>query len=248
MYTRCPGCEACYELQAWEMAEAAGVVRCSNCGKTFNSLASLFAERPEEDTTPLRGRGMPPLLGHRVFEQHELPGLDETAHGPIDPRSGSEAGAELPDDDPPWAARQAATPARWQVGAAMLFAALIVQAVWWHDWPARWLQAETTATPAATVMTLVARDLHAHPSLADAVIISATLRHQGETAIDWPILELRLYDRSNQMIGVRRFQPEEYLDPDQTNARQLAPGREIPVIFEVLVTGSEPTGFEFRFL
>ena len=247
MYTRCPGCEACYELQAWEMAEAAGVVRCSNCGKTFNSLASLFAERPEDDTLPLKGRGMPPLLGHRVFLQHEIPGLDEAAQGPVAPVASDSTEAEQSPAAPPWASSPPKTGFLWPAASTILLAVLIIQAVWWHGLPARWLQTEPAATPAAAAMNLVARDLHAHPSLADAVVISATLRNQAEVSIDWPVLELRLYDRSNQMIGVRRFQPGEYLDPAQSSAAQLAAGREMPVIFEVLVTGSEPTGFEFRF-
>lgn len=247
MYTRCPSCEACYELQTWEVAEAAGVVRCSNCGKTFNALASLFAERPDEATTPLRGRGMPPLLGHRIYQQHEIPGLDAA-----DDTDSDDLDVQLQNDAVPAAFDLDNEPGKgsrrpWSVAAGLLLAALLAQLIWLYEAPARWLHSADSEIASAAAVTLVARDLHAHPSLADAVVISAMLRNEGTAAIEWPVLELRLFDSSNQMIGVRRFQPGDYLAATQQVGNRLAPGRDLPIILEVLITGSQPAGFEFRF-
>lgn len=247
MYTRCPACEAAYELHPRELAEAAGVVRCSNCGKTFNSLAALFAEKPEEYMKPMRGRGMPPLLGHRIYQQHEIPGLDEAP-----PRLGvasdeADAAANTPEQRVP--AEKTSDPRAWVAAAAALLILLIVQSVGWFDTLGQWFNFATSdnrVTPAES-MALVSRDLHAHPSRDDAVIISATLRNQGTLPVDLPVLELRLFDSSNQMLGVRRFQPEEYLPASRPRDQKMAPGLDLPVILDVVVTGSQPAGFEFRF-
>lgn len=246
IYTRCPACAASYELRIHELAEAAGVVRCSNCGKTFNSLASLFDQRPEEDLEPLQGGGMPPLLGHRIFLQHEIPGLDD-ASGP-----GSERVEPQGDENP--ASDQSALPATrprsgpWIAAAALLALALAAQLVWLIDLPTQWLQAEVADKVAPQeAIAVVARDLHPHPSLTDAVIISATLRNRSAAGIALPIVELRLYDSTNQVLGVRRFEPVEYLPPIRRGDRHLEPGRELPIILEVMAIGSQPAGFEFQY-
>lgn len=248
MYTRCPACEATYELQVQELVEAAGVVRCSNCGKTFNSLAFLFAQRPEQDRSPLRGGGMPPLLGHRVFLQQEIPGLEDSPVPPARPKLASDGEDEVvPPDD--FAA--ASTPSRsgpWVTAAAALLLVLAAQLIWLIDLPAQLSPVESQGPMAPQdAITLVARDLHPHPSLSDAVIISATLRNRIDSPIALPILEVRLYDTSNQVLGARRFRPAEYLPTARREDRQLPPGRDLPIIFEVMVTGSMPAGFEFRY-
>lgn len=249
MFTRCPACQATYELQVQELAEAAGVVRCSNCGKTFNSLACLFAQRPEEDHEPLRGGGMPPLLGHRIFLQHEIPGLDDV-RSPIHEellQPPDEAAAHDHESPPMAGARKPGT-AAWTAAAGLLVATLAAQAVWLFDLPDRLLNAAPLDNvPPQNAIALIARDLHAHPSLADAIIISATLRNQAGAAIDLPILELRLYDSSNQVLGARRFRPQDYLPLARRHESRLAAGSELPIILEVMVTGSQPAGFEFRY-
>lgn len=248
MYTRCPACEATYELQVQELVEAAGVVRCSNCGKTFNSLAFLFAQRPEEDGSPLRGGGMPPLLGHRVLLQQEIPGLDDSPISPARPKLASNDDDEPLDPDDLAAAVTPARSGPWMTAAAALLLALGAQLIWLIDLPAQLSSLETPGTIAPQdAITLVARDLHPHPSLSDAVIISATLRNRIDSPIALPILEVRLYDTSNQVLGARRFRPAEYLPTARREDRQLPPGRDLPIIFEVMVTGSMPAGFEFRY-
>jgi predicted Zn finger-like uncharacterized protein len=248
-YTRCPSCDATYQLEVHELAEAAGVVRCSNCGKTFNSLAHLFEFRPDEHDQPLRGAGMPPLLSHRIYLQHEIPGLDEAAPDEPDslPESSqpeSSGSAEMPEFPQPhregtWA---------WGAVALGLLLGLLGQAVWLFEWPERLANRQPTdAMAPQDAIALIARDLHEHPSMDGAVIISATLRNRIAAPIDLPLIELRMYDSTNQVLGARRFPPEDYLPAGRPEPSFLSPGEELPIILEVLVTGSQPAGFEFRY-
>ena len=245
MYTRCPACEAIYELTPQELAEAAGVVRCSNCGKTFNSLAQLFAARPESDDQPLRAQGMPPLLAQRILLQPELPGFDP---GP-DPTAPPSWVASSLDEASDF--RSQARPWLWPAVTAVLAVMAAAQALWLIDLPRglgdRGSSRSPSGAPDAAAISLVGRDMHAHPSRDDAVVINALLRNQSMHLLDFPLIELRLFDRSNQLLGVRRLTPGDYL-PDPARAPGgLAPGASLPLIVEVNVTGSEPTGFEFRF-
>jgi predicted Zn finger-like uncharacterized protein len=252
MYTRCPGCQSVYELDAKRLAEAAGVVRCGHCGKTFNSLSSLFTEHPRMNDAPLSGTGMPPLLDYRAIVQPELPGVslvDEPLDPVLEPTAASDnlgPTLNLPDIG------EYAGPASsiWAVASLALTLALVVQlAFQWPDLQS-WLGGDADGGAAINpreAIQITSRDMHRHPSLDDAVIVSATLRNRSEERLAWPVLEVRLYDASQQILGVRRLQPEDYLvNPD--NADIGMPSELIvPVIIEFVVGTTLPSGFDFRF-
>lgn len=247
MYTRCPACEALYELSPEELAEAAGVVRCSNCGKTFNSLAQLFATQPEPETSPLHGKGMPPLLANRVLLQPSLPGFDSAT---LDAPATATASAELDEADAELLPGPRPRPLLWPAIAALLALLAVGQALWLLDLPERWLEGESSAAvpvDPATAISLIGRDMHPHPSRDDVVVINALLRNQSNRRVDFPLIELRLFDRSNQLLGVRRLEPAEYLPDPGRVPSGLEAGMSLPLIVELVLAGSEPTGFELRF-
>jgi len=253
MYTRCPACDSIYELGTRELAEAAGVVRCGNCGKTFNSLANLFDRQPESDDQPLRGLGMPPLLSDHIQIQPDLPGFESeaTPDSADRPVAAPEPVEQLPE---PFTFGRPATSGSaraWALTAAVLALAAAAQAVWLFNLPERLFDGGVAMAPsigASEALTLVARDMHPHPSADDAILISATLRNEAAVSVAFPIIELRLFDRSNQLLGVRRLPPEEYLNHPGRAPGALESGATLPLIFEPAITGSVPAGFEFRFL
>ncbi|WP_376694762.1 DUF3426 domain-containing protein [Wenzhouxiangella sp. EGI_FJ10305] len=251
MFTRCPACQAVYELHASVLAEAAGVVRCGNCGKTFNSLSELFEHHPDQSAEPLRGDGMPPMLEHPDMVQAELPveHFEDVEDEPddtstVEPLPGFENG--LPDENRRrWL---------WPAISAALLALLFIQL--WAFWQtpgspiAQWLG--SAAQPDAGIdpneaIQIVSRDMHAHPSLDDAVIISASLHNQADTAVPFPVMEVRFFDASQQVLGVRRLTPEEYLRETDGIERGLPAGVIMPVLLEFVVGTSDPAGFQVRF-
>lgn len=251
MFTRCPACQAVYELHASVLAEAAGVVRCGNCGKTFNSLSELFEHHPDQSTESLRGGGMPPMLEHPDMVQAELPvehfedvddEPDETSA--VEPLSEFE---NVPADES-WRRWL------WPGISAALLALLVIQL--WVFWQtpgspiAQWLgsaaQPDAGLDPNEAIQ-IVSRDMHAHPSLDDAVVISANLHNQADTAVPFPVMEVRFFDASQQVLGVRRLAPEEYLRDTDVIERGLPAGVVMPVLLEFVVGTSDPAGFQMRF-
>ncbi|OAB61729.1 hypothetical protein AY599_02440 [Leptolyngbya valderiana BDU 20041] len=258
MYTRCPGCQSVYELDAQRLAEAAGVVRCGHCGKTFNSLSSLFAEHPRAKDAPLTGAGMPPLLDYRAIVQPELPGVSlvdeppDFEHEPEPSEDRDEPGPIL--DLPGIGEGGGPASSIWVVASLALSLILVTQlAFQWTDESSglrSWIDGDVSSATAGNpreAIQITSRDMHRHPSLDDAVIVSATLRNRSEERLAWPVLEVRLYDASQQVLGVRRLQPEDYLvNPD--NAELGMPSELIvPVIIEFVVGTTLPSGFDFRF-
>ena len=48
MYTQCPECESAFRVTADVLKQAAGMVRCGNCGSAFNSLDYLSEQKPAQ--------------------------------------------------------------------------------------------------------------------------------------------------------------------------------------------------------
>ncbi len=246
MFTRCPGCQSVYRLEATTLVEAAGVVRCSQCGRTFNALSHLFDQHPAGDQAPLSGTGIPPLLDQATVEQVELPWATsevERPSGPAPLLDFAEPGPEQSETGTHWA---------WRAAALVLTLALGAQIVVHWQTPGSPIQRlvngeQGSGTDASARVQVISRDMHRHPSLDDAIIVSATLRNPTDDQLDWPTLEVHLYDPSQQVLGARRLQPEEYLGDADTVDRGMAPDVMVPVVLEFVVGTTDPTGFELRF-
>jgi predicted Zn finger-like uncharacterized protein len=249
MYSRCPSCETVYQLEAANLAEAAGVVRCGHCGKTFNALSHLFHGHPAPDQPSIKGSGVPPLLDQATITQTELPGVslqapDTTEPGPMLDFDFGQAGPM-----PGWKSRA------WMLASLSLAVLLMVQLVLqWNDPQSRlanWSSGDSAwqqQMDAAGLIQLISRDMHRHPSLDDAIVISATVRNPSEHTLAWPVLEVRLYDASQQVLGARQLTPTDYLLSDTMRERGMAPELVVPVILEFVVGTTEPSGFDLRFL
>lgn len=253
MFTRCEHCQAALPISPVDLAQAGGMVRCGSCGRTINALAALFAEAPDGTSTPIRSNGMPPLISPRVEQEQML--AAEAAQPPVSPLDFDEAssrdapaGLDLdlsPSDSPQRWAR-----ILWPALGAVLLLVLIIQLVGpaaWRVDPATLGLGEAAPIDIGEAIQLVSRDLHRHPTLSDAVVISSVLVNRSGQPVAWPTIELKLFDASQQVIGQRMLAPSDYLDADADLARGFAPDVRLPVVLEMVVEGSYPSGFSMAF-
>ena len=253
MHTRCPACQTAFELTAHHLSAAQGKVRCGECGRIFNALGHLFAQPPGADSLPIEPSGELPLLQRQDIVQPHLPGL-ESSPAPAETR------AEPPpllfpdsDSDASSVAPGSRRRAVWALATVALGGLLAWQLIaLWQD-EQSWLRVMgggselISAADAADALQILSRDLHRHPSLDDAMVLSIMLNNLEQQAIAWPVLEIRLFDASQQVLGARQLQPEQYLSAGQDRERGIQPGVLTPIIVEVVIGGSEPAGFELAF-
>ena len=186
MYTRCEHCQAVLPIRPEDLAQAGGMVRCGSCGRTVNALSAMFREVPGEGSLPIPADGMPPLLNPLV-EQDALIDSDGDVSGDRT-RDNRRDRSDAPDFGPD--ERRAAAPdfeaepppqwARilWPSLAVVAVAVLALQLFGPEQWrvsPAALGLGETEPAELSEVIELVSRDLHGHPTLSDAVIVSAIL-------------------------------------------------------------------------
>ena len=95
---------------------------------------------------------------------------------------------------------------------------------------------------------LVARDVRDHPRYRDALLVNATLVSRASGATPFPVIQLGLQGPTGEIIGVRRFAPDEYLDKSIDIAAGMPPERAVYVVLEVHQSGDRAVSFEFDFL
>ncbi|MCX7563114.1 DUF3426 domain-containing protein [Xanthomonadaceae bacterium XH05] len=119
----------------------------------------------------------------------------------------------------------------------------------WRPWLERACAVIGCALPAwhdPAAMQLMTRDVRPHPSVPDALLISASFRNDAPWPQHWPNLHLSLSDLNGQAIAQREFAPDQYLG---MTARDLTiqPGQTASVTLEVRDPGKEAVAFEFDF-
>lgn len=239
MYSRCVNCQAILPLGPAELVQAGGKVRCGGCGKTFDALANLYTGHAGDgEATPVPTGAMPPLLA----PLDASPESDPQAREP-----GPKLNFDLEPARPPDWAR-----ALWPALSIVLLIALVIQVAGPEPLrlPASVLpgvEAEPPPPDPNEAIQILSRDLHPHPSLDDAVIISAVLANRSEQTLKFPRLEIQLFDASQQLIGVRRLEPADYLADSEARDSGLGADVLLPVVLELVVEASAPTGFQFRF-
>lgn len=263
MYTQCPECLTVFKLGSAELAAAHGAVRCSHCNAIFDALPTLSEQLPAEPIGKLDRhpeRAAPPQLGLPVFR----PKRGEQGSLFVD--AGERPRAHERPTGPPQFTRvrrhaQASGNGRWTIGSFVLLLLLggeiawAERALWIDDSSLRpWLERACSTLPCQlplrrdeSLLQLASRDIRPHPSVAGALIISATLQNAADFAQAFPTVEITLSDLDEQRIAMRRFSPSEYISDPRTLAKGLAPQAKAPLVFEVADPGKNAVAFEFNF-
>ena len=96
-------------------------------------------------------------------------------------------------------------------------------------------------------LALLSRDIRPHPSVANALIISASLRNDAAFAQAFPDVDIILSDLDENRVAMRRFRAQEYLGDARTIAAGMAPASTTALVFEVADPGKNAVAFEFKF-
>ena len=264
MYTQCPECLTIYKIAADLIGQGHGSARCGHCAATFDVLRSLADGLPVEsfDLLPLHNvENVPPQL---VIPALRPGGSQQALLFDPDERMRRPA---LSRPSAPAFARESATAyhsARnwpWLLGATVLGFCLLAQigyakrGLLLDDARTRpWLERACTTLGCRLPLrhdpahlALLSRDIRPHPSVANALIISASLRNDAAFAQAFPDVDIILSDLDENRIAMRRFHPQEYLGDARTIAGGMTPGSTTALVFEVADPGKNAVAFEFKF-
>jgi len=265
MYTQCPECLTIYKIAAELLAQGRGSARCGHCAATFDVLRTLTESLPDEpfEELPLAATiDIPPQLSVPALRPQGQP---QTLLFNPDERMRRPQSQSRPAT--PAFARRSATGQRavrawpWQLGATALGVCLLAQIAYaerapllddarlrpWFDLACASLGCRLPLRHEPAHFALLSRDIRPHPSVANALIISASVRNDATFAQAFPDVEIMLSDLDENRIAMRRFHPQEYLGDTRTLAAGMAPGSTTALVFEVADPGKNAVAFEFKF-
>ncbi|HZP66411.1 MAG TPA: zinc-ribbon and DUF3426 domain-containing protein [Rudaea sp.] len=267
MYTQCPECLTIYKIGAAVLNEGHGSARCGHCAAVFDVLRTLTDQLPGESIHELERHApgaAPPQLTVPALRPARAAQAQATLFDP-DERPRPPSAPRRPHTPAFAKAHRKAPRARswpWAVGAFVLLLSLAAEisyaerAELLDDARVRPLLDEACATLGCRLplrhdpskLELLSRDIRPHPSVPNALIISATLRNDADFPQAFPAVEITLSDLDENRIAMRRFLPQEYLGDSRNLTSGMAPGATAALVFEVADPGKNAVAFEFKFL
>lgn len=131
----------------------------------------------------------------------------------------------------------------FQVLAALTLISLLVAQVLYSN--KSWFTNELKRSPEQVHM--ISRNVISHPNDSGVLLISASIENKAEHAQPYPFVEVTLLDGKENVIALRRFKPEEYLQHYSENG-VLESHKETMLQLKIADPGKKATRFNFKFL
>jgi hypothetical protein len=90
------------------------------------------------------------------------------------------------------------------------------------------------------------REVRPHPGAPGVLLVTTSFRNDARWPQAWPLMEVALHDLDGQALGLRRFEPAEYLGSPPASA-MIAPGQSAIATLEILDPGKRAVAFTFDF-
>lgn len=235
IYTRCPHCETAFRVQPSHLTVAKGEVRCGQCHEVFNALHFQIPEIREEDKNSLNEISEDELL--RELEAQEQARLKR---------------------------KQILSHLMWGIISVFLMVSLAGQFLWFTqpdmllqhpqirpylETACVYLQCDLPPTRNPHLFQVVKKFMDRGEQDSDTVRLMFIFENKADFPQPYPDLEIRFENEQRQLIGIRRFTPQEYL-PSLPEQMDLAAGSAVQVelLFQNILKEMHTYGYEVRFL
>ena len=257
MITRCPKCDATYDVEPDSLLRVDGRALCFRCGSLFDALAEELLEADAQDGTPTRPIV---ILNERSLAPDEC--AARTDGLPF----------EVPDDLPPLqptdsalditeALREKESSHKLWYGliVALLTLAMGLQLAWQYrrellqSHPAlevlcTHVECREDVIHAPEQFRILGRDIRPTSNEPGSLTLSARVRNDAKLAQAFPDLQLSLLDNKGSVLIRRRLSPEDYMFPSPSSAQRLAPGEVFTIELDFEDPGHLVTSFVMDFL
>lgn len=218
MLTRCPTCHTRFRVHLEHLYAASGQVRCGRCSHVFDARHQAIALEP-------------PSLLSPVALTHSKPQNKHNKNKTI----------------------------LWNFGSLLLGIILFMQWLWWERY---WLIQQPYIDLLVVTMCQHLpcnmpefRDLHRiqimerslDTSTPGIAVFKLLMINQAAQAQSYPLLELKLIDDETNVIGARRFTPQQYGLNKAPDSLIMLPGQAITVTLEIVNPENKAIGFQIEF-
>lgn len=243
MYTQCSHCQAIFRVSMKEVTTAQGQLRCGECDYVFDAMDTLSSTLPNHiDSHVAHDEQMTPASTVSLSKLKKKENSSEKKR--FFKRNGRGGKASL----------------LIMLGSVLLGLLLAMQVLhsyrnWFAHQP---LTAKITRTFCQLTgckitpqrdpnnISIISRNVYAHPNETDALIISASLKNKSIYQQPLPLVEVSFLNKKGDTIALRRFRPESYL----SERKNKLFNSEETITFKLKIEdpGSDAIRFKFRFL
>lgn len=258
MYTQCNNCHAIFKVTMKELTSAQGLLRCGECGSTFDAMKTLSTTLPDDrkflnkkkDKEVILDNAEKPVKKRKIYltplakARHELP------------KNTPDASYQLK--------RKHKTHSTKFLLIALLSLSLLLTAQIIYK-QKDWL-AENSLTSGLTrafckaagciiekkrdlsKISLINKNIYSHPNQPNSLVISASLENKATFDQPFPLIEISLLDSKSQIIALRRFMPKEYLNNKYQTDLLMTLNNPIELKLNIADPGKDAVRFQFKFL
>lgn len=259
MYTQCNHCKAIFRVTMKELTAAQGLLRCGECDAIFDAMKSLSTTLPEERRFAQNNRPTPPT--EEQLEDIEITPLNKQADKPSfweRFKSKSQHTSSTSNKAPP---KSKSTSGHFlAIGIAALVLLLLLQLLYsGRNWLAQQPLTANFTQQACEILgctftvprdvrkvSLLSRNVYSHPNTPDVLTISAVIQNDASFRQPYPLIEISFLNSENQVVALRRFTPEEYIQNFSQELMSIGIPKEL--VLNISDPGQEAVRFRFRFI
>lgn len=258
MFTQCTNCQAIFSINMREVTVSKGFLRCGECHIVFDSSKNISTtmQAPfvavdikmlsEENLQTLSALDDWQNNSASISKEEQINLRQSPTKAHISNETGtsdSKVKTKGVEKSALETSNKKTFKSKWPFIAAILLGLLLVFQVAYNY---RHLFLDTLKYQPEKIQ-MLNHNVFAHPIEKDVLLISASIENTAEFDQSFPILEVRLTNSKAELVALRRFSPEEYLDNYSANTL-LIKKRATSIKLKIKDPGNQATRFQFDFL
>lgn len=257
MYTQCNNCQAIFRVTLKELTSAQGLLRCGECGSTFDAMKSLSTTLPEDRKFIKKEEGI--TVSQQKKQQIKK---DKIYLTPL-AKARNELKKEVPDASYELKRKHKTHSTKFLLIALISLSFLLLAQILYKqkDWLSE--QPITAGVTRAfckitgcqiekrrdiSKIDMLNKNIYSHPNQPNALVVSASLENKAKFNQPFPLIEISLLDSKSNIIALRRFTPKEYLRENFNSGALMISNKSTDFKVHIADPGKDAIRFQFKFL
>ena len=264
MYTQCNHCKAIFRVTMKELTAAQGLLRCGECDAIFDAMKNLSTTLPEERRFAQSekfaaadgGEVYADTSSHNaIHHDTDESFLSKKPLSPVTTKKTSQYLSKASGLRSIFSSRNFLI-----LGISALLLLLLLQLLYTgRNWLAQQPLTSAFTKQACSLLgceikvprdvakiNLLSRNVYSHPNTPDVLTISVSIQNDAVFVQPYPLIEISFLDKSNEVVALRRFTPEEYIN--NFNGELMKTGIPSELVLNISDPGEEAVRFQFRFM